>query len=165
MARKSRRSRSSRKSSSLFAWPKVLLIIVPLFAAVFIMFNSQNGRSVLGESDSREGSNKGFFNFNLKSTEPSKGPKPSGTPGKGSCNRVTSFSAVTICESTSEKTNNAFQSYNYTCEDGTSGSVEQKEVEGRCIPIEKAYQAARKACNKKCLPTKSPTPTPEIQSQ
>lgn len=154
MAKRTRRSKSS-SGKSLTSWPRVLLIIVPLFAAVFIMFNSQTGQNVLGVKDSN------FFGLGEK-------VKPSGTPKppKPSCNRVTSFSASTICErSDKEKANNAFKSYSYTCEDGTSGSLEQTQVEGRCVPIEKAYQAARKACNQKCLPAKTPTPTSEIQPQ
>ncbi len=147
MAKRSRRIKSSG-SKSLTSWPRVLLIIVPLFAAVLIMFNSQNGRSVLGVKDS----NLFGLRENVKSSQ------GSNSISKSSCNRVTNFSAVTICEATSEKTNNAFQSYNYTCEDGTSGSVEQKE--GKCIPLSKAYELARKACNQKCRPMKTPTPSP-----
>lgn len=118
------------------------------FAAIIIFTNNQNARSVLGISDSN------LLNLGKKEATNSYKQKP-----KPTCNKVTSFSAVTICQSsTEEKSNNAFSTYTYTCEDGTSGSVEQKE--GKCVPISKAYELARKACNKKCIPTKTPTPTP-----
>ena len=148
MARKSRRSTSSRKNSSLFAWPRVLIVVLPLLAAIVIFTNNQNARSVLGISDSN------LLNLGKKETTSSDKPKP-----KPSCNRVTSFSASTICQSsTEEKSNNAFSTYTYTCEDGTSGSVEQRE--GKCVPISKAYELARKACRQKCKPSITPTKTP-----
>lgn len=148
MPRKTRRSSSSRKNTSLFGWPRVLIVIIPLLAVFLIMTNSSNGRAVLGLSDSN------LLNFSKKEMTTSEKSKQ-----KVSCNRVTSFSASTICErSDKEKANNAFKSYNYTCEDGTSGSLEQTQVEGRCVPIEKAYELARKACHKKCIPTKTPKP-------
>ncbi len=152
MARKSRRSTSSRKSQSLFAWPRVLIVVLPLLAAIVIFTNNQNARSVLGISDSNP------LNLGKKEATNSHKPKPT-------CNRVTSFSAVTICQSSTEgKSNNAFSTYTYICEDGTSGNVEQKE--GKCVQISKAYELARKLCNKKCKlsPTPTPTPIPEEET-
>lgn len=141
--RKSRRI----KSKSTLSWRKLFAYFIPLFIGVVIFINQTNGGSVLGEKDTN------FFNFGKKEKISDK-PKPK------PCNRVTSFSASTICErSTKEKSNNAFSSYSYTCEDGTAGSVEQTKIEGKCLPIEKAYEMARKACNKKCVPSKTPTPT------
>ena len=149
MARKSRKTKNSGGSQSLFVWPRVLLIIVPLLAAVLILFNSSNGRSVLGVSDSHL--------LNLSKKEATNSAK-----SRSYCNRVTSFSAVTICDSSKERSNKAFKTYSYTCEDGTKGSVEQARIEGKCLPLDKAFEMARKACQRKCItpkPTKPPRPT------
>jgi len=93
---------------------------------------------------------------------------------KKTCNRVVSFSAGTICESNSkEKSNNAFKTYTYTCEDGTTGTVAQKAPKvsptpsgtgERCMPLDRAFEAAKDLCRKSCklspTPTKAmPTPT------
>ncbi|GEM_PF-3183030 len=148
MARKSRRSTSSRKGQSLFAWPRVLIVVLPLLAAIVIFTNNQNARNILGISDSN------LLNLGKKEATNSYKQKP-----KPTCNRVTSFSASAICQSsTEEKSNNAFSTYTYTCEDGTTGTVEQKE--GKCVPISKAYELARKACRQKCKPSITPTPSP-----
>lgn len=144
-----KRTRRAKSSKSLASWPKVLLIIIPVFVVAFIIVRSSGGQNVLGVKDSN------FFSLGER-IKPSITPKPSPKP---LCNRVTAFSASTICQSsTEEKSNNAFSTYTYTCEDGTTGTVEQKE--GRCVPISKAYELARKACNKKCMPTKAPTAVP-----
>lgn len=147
MPKKVRRAKSSK---SLTSWPKVLLIIIPVFVVAFIIVRSSGGQNVLGVKDSS------FFGLGER-TKPSITPKPSPKPP---CNRVTAFSASTICDNTQGKSNNIFKSYTYTCEDGVSGSVEQTKTEGRCLPIAKAYELARKACNKKCIPTKTPTTVP-----
>ena len=143
--RKSRRT----KSKPTLSWRKLFAYFIPLFLGIVIFINQTNGRSVLGEKDTN------FFNFGKKETASEK-PKP-----KPACNRVTSFSASTICErNTKEKSNNAFSSYSYTCEDGTAGSVALPTgAEKKCLPIEKAYELARKACNRKCVPSKTPTPS------
>lgn len=151
MARKVRRS----KPKSKLTWKKLLAYFTPVIVVAFLVFNQANSGNVLGEKDSR------FFGLGEK-IKPSISPKPSPRP---TCNRVTSFSASAICQSsTEEKSNNAFSTYAYTCEDGTTGSVEQKE--GKCVPISKAYELARKACHQKCKPTKTPSPIPtEITSE
>lgn len=138
-----RRSRRV-KSKPTLTWRRLFIYFIPVFLGAVFIINQVNGGNVLGISDSK------LFNFSNEA-------KPSGTPKppKPSCNRVISFSANTICDSSSgEKSNNAFTTYTYTCEDGTSGSVEQKE--GKCAPVAKAYELARKACSRKCI---TPKPT------
>lgn len=151
MARKTRKAKPKIK----LTWRRLLIYFTPVIVVAFLIFNQATGGNVLGVTDSVTGENKGFLNFGTQKTRHDSVKKSALKPF---CNRVTNFSAVTICEVASEKTNNSFQSYNYTCEDGTSGSVEQRE--GKCVPISKAYELARKACNKKCILTKTPTPTP-----
>lgn len=146
MARKSRRARPKVK----LTWRRLFIYFTPVIAVAFLVFNQATGGNVLGTKDTNL---LGLFGKQDSDSSREKHSRPN-----YSCNRVTSFSAVTICESTSEKTNNSFQSYNYTCEDGTSGSVEQKE--GKCLPIQKAYEMARKACHQKCKPSVTPTPSP-----
>lgn len=145
MARKTRRAKPKVK----LTWRRLFIYFTPVIVIAFLIFNQANGGNVLGTKDT---------NFlGLFGKQESGSSREKQLKQKPSCNRVTSFSAVTICEATSEKTNNSFQSYNYTCEDGTSGSVEQKE--GKCAPITKAYELARKACHQKCKPSKSPEPS------
>ena len=144
MARKSRRTKSKPIS-----WRRLFAYFIPVFIGVIFILNQANGGNVLGTKDTNL---LGIFGKQESGSSREKQLKK-----KPTCNRVTSFSAVTICEAASEKTNNAFQSYNYTCEDGTSGSVEQKE--GKCMPIVKAYELARKACHQKCKPSITPSPS------
>ncbi len=142
-------ARKTRRAKSKLTWRRLLAYFIPVFVGVIFIFNQANGGNVLGTKDTNF---LGLFGKQESGSSREKQIKQNPT-----CNRVTSFSAVTICEATSEKTNNAFQSYNYTCEDGTSGSVEQKE--GKCVPIAKAYELARKACHQKCKPLKIPEPS------
>lgn len=153
MARKTRRAKPKIK----LTWRRLFIYFTPVIVVAFLVFNQANGGNILGVTDSETGEKKGLFNFGI-GIQKTRHDSAKKSDAKPSCNRVTSFSAVTICEATSEKTNNSFQSYNYTCEDGTSGSVEQKE--GKCVPISKAYELARKACHQKCKPSKSPSKTP-----
>lgn len=146
MARKTRRAKPKVK----LTWRRLFIYFTPVIVVAFLIFNQANGGNVLGTKDT---SLQGLFG-----KQDSDSTKEEQMKQKSTCNRVTSFSAVTICEATSEKTNNSFQSYSYTCEDGTSGSVEQKE--GKCLPIQKAYEMARKACHQKCRPSKAPSPSP-----
>lgn len=148
MARRTRRTRTSSKK--FITWQRVIIVVAPVLA-LFLLINNSTGRSVLGLTDTN------FFNLGKKQASDS-GKKNIPRP---TCNRVTSFSAITICESNSkEKSNNSFSSYSYSCENGTSGNVLQKE--GVCMPISKAYELAKKACHKSCItpkPTRPPKPT------
>src|SRR3990167_5441924 len=148
MARKTRRAKPKVK----LTWRRLFMYFTPVVAVAFLVFNQANGGNVLGTKDTNL---LGIFGKQESGSSKENQQKQKQKP---SCNRVTSFSAITICEATSEKTNNSFQSYNYTCEDGTSGSVEQKE--GKCVPLSKAYELSRKACHQKCKPSKTPTPSP-----
>jgi hypothetical protein len=148
MAKKSRRAKLSE--NSLLKWPKILVVIIPLFAAVLILFSSSNGRSVLGISDT-----------NLPSLNHETKTASNSGESKNSCkrNRVTSFFVSTLCG-----TGNGFKKFSYTCENGTSATVTKT-----CINTQAAFEAAVKGCAKssKCIksnptPTRSPfsSPTP-----
>lgn len=141
MAKKSTRVKKTKSS-----WKKWLLGLLPVLVLGFLILNNTNTSNILGVSD------KNLFNIKEKSGS-SKNVKPTPIP---SCNRIVSFGANSICEFNS-KGNNSFSNYSYSCEDGTSGNVTQPS--GKCMPIEKAFESARKACNKKCKPTSSPIPT------
>ena len=143
-------AKKKSRAKSKLSWRKLFVYFIPVFIGVIFILNQATGGNVLGTKDTNF---LGIFGRQGPDSTKEKQLKQ-----KPSCNRVTSFSAITICEATSEKTNNSFQSYNYTCEDGTSGSVEQKE--GKCVPISKAYELARKACHQKCKPSITPTPIP-----
>ncbi len=147
-------ARKSRRAKSKLTWRRLFAYFIPVLLVAFFLSNQANGGNILGTKDT---SLQGLFGKQESGSTREKQIKR-----KPTCNRVTSFSAVTICEATSEKTNNSFQSYNYTCEDGTSGSVEQKE--GKCAPIVKAYELARKACYQKCKPSITPSITPSPSS-
>lgn len=145
MAKKSRRVKVSE--NSLLKWPKILVVIIPLFAAVLIMFSSSNGRSVLGISDT----NLANLNREIKTASNSGNPK-------NTCkrNRVSSFSISTFCG-----TGNGFKKFSYTCENGTSATVTKT-----CINPEAAFEAAVKGCAKtstcaKLSTTPKPTHAPE----
>ncbi len=139
MAKKSRKA-----NSSLFSWPKILLVIIPVFAAVLIMFNSSNGRSVLGVSDSS------LLNLNREKLSTSSGTK---------CrqNKVSSFSVSGLCDAN----RNGFKQVNYTCADGTKGSLVKD-----CVNIQAAFERAIKACSKnnKCERIK-PSDFPKERSE
>lgn len=154
MARSSRRSNLTFTPLSKFFLLALLVIGVSGFLTV-----KQSG--VLGTSDSKN----------------SEAAKKQLLARKNSCNRVVSFSAGTICESNSkEKANNAFKTYTYTCEDGTTGTVTPKTAKisptpsgsgERCMPLDRAFEGAKELCKKSCklspTPTKSaPTPTTEV---
>ena len=141
MARKSRRSTSSRKSSSLFAWPRVLIVVFPLLAAVLIFTNNQNARSVLGISDTN------FLNFNSEHKATKSGQNIS-SEHKCKPNRVATFSVTGLCDTRK----NVFKQISYICEDGTSGTVTKE-----CAQIQNAFERAVKACakNTKCAKSES----------
>ncbi len=126
MAKKSRKQLKS--TPTLFAWPRVILIIIPVLAAILIMFNTSNGRNVLGVSDEN------LLNIN-------KGNKEKNEPSKTRCksNRVAAFSVTTLCDSNK----NGFKQINYTCADGITGSLNKG-----CTNIQSAYEKALKACSR-----------------
>lgn len=142
-------AKKKSRAKSKLSWRKLFVYFISVFIGILFILNQATGGNVLGTKDTNL--------LGLFGKQDSGSTREKQLKQKPTCNRVTSFSAVTICEATSEKTNNSFQSYNYTCEDGTSGSVEQKE--GKCVPITKAYELARKACHQKCKPSKSPEPS------
>lgn len=146
------KSKIKRTKKSTRSWKMLFIYFIPVLIVVVVVLNHLSNGSVLGISD---------FSLNEDAkevTQPIKSPK--------SCNRVVAFSASTICDRNSkEKSNNAFKTYSYACEDGSKDSlvvIQKIEKEKKCLSLEKAYELAKKACNKKCKPTKTPTPTPLI---
>jgi len=157
MPRKTRRHRRSPSSSSLFAWPRVLIVVLPLLAAILIFTNNQNARSVLGISDTN------FLNLNSEhrfTTNSGQANSLRTTTADHKCklNRVSAFSVTGLCDLNKQ----GFKSASYTCEDGTTGSIAKD-----CMNVQSAYEKALKACNKntKCIHTEqnnsrlSPKPT------
>ncbi len=156
MPRKTRRHRRSSSSPSLLAWPRVLIVVLPLLAAILIFTNNQNARSVLGISDTN------FLNlehkFSTNSGQTTFGQQD--TPSRQKCKpiRISAFSVTGLCDSNRM----GFKSASYTCEDGTTGSIVKD-----CMNVQSAYEKALKACNKnnKCAHTErdnsklSPKPT------
>lgn len=143
-------AKSSSKSNLTFT-PLSKFLLLVLFVVGVSGFLTVRQSGVLGTSDS-------------KSNEIAKKQL---ALQKKTCNRVVSFSAGTICDSNSkEKSNNAFKTYTYTCEDGASGTVVAKlpkvspapsgSVE-KCMPLDRAFEAAKDLCRKSCK--LSPTPT------
>ena len=148
-------AKSTRKSNTaLTPLSKFLLLALLVVGVSGFLTVRQSG--VLGTSDSKN----------------SEGAKKQLEMQRKSCNRVANFAAGTICESNSkEKSNNAFKTYTYTCEDGTTGTVTPKtpkvspapsgSVE-KCMPLDRAFEAAKDLCRKSCK--LSPTPTRAPQS-
>lgn len=131
MAKKTRKIKTS-SDKSLFAWPRVLLIIVPLFAAVVVMFGSSNGRAVLGVKDTN------MLKLDAHKEASSSGHENNKNNPKCKQNRVASFSLSTLCTN-----GNGFKSYSYTCEDGVFATVTKN-----CVNPQSAFEYAKKACSK-----------------
>lgn len=143
MAKKSRKVRVS--DSSLLRWPKVLVIIIPLFAALLIMFNSSNGRSVLGVSDST------VLNLNKDKRD------ASSSASKCKQNKVSSFSVSGLCDSNK----NGYKQVKYTCADGMRGSITNKD----CTPMQLAFEKAIKACSKNSACGKKAKPVLHLKKE
>jgi hypothetical protein len=132
MANKSRKTR--KPSQTLFAWPKILIVILPLFAAALIMVGTPSGRSVLGENTTN------LLNINHEKSA-------SGSGQKCQPNKVAMFSVSTLCGPNL----NGFKQISYKCADGTSGTVTNN-----CTNVQSAFEKAMRACSKtsKCKPVK-----------
>lgn len=155
MPRKTRRHRKSSSSPSLFSWPRVLIVVLPLLVAIFIFTNNQNARNVLGISDTN------FFNLSSLQNSTSSAKRANRDEARCKPNRISAFSVTGLCDQGKQ----SFKSASYTCEDSTTGTLVNTSTKG-CFNVQSAFERAQKACakNSKCAKVEknrklSPKPT------